>query len=222
MNFGEFEKEYLSIRGKEGRIYDDATVKKLPFIDHPEWRVRARSVQRLLRQLKKEQCVSFVEVGCGNGWLTNYLSENLAINGVGVDINKQELDQAIRVFQGRSTFIYGDIISLNLAASTTIFAASIQYFPDFEKIIDSLTGTIHIIDTPFYSDGAAARKRSEAYFDGMNSNMKDFYFHHEYNDLKKYDVEFLYRPNRIKTFFGDSPFPWIRIRKGPSASSQSK
>lgn len=213
MSFDEFEKEYLAIRAKEGRIYDDDVVRRLPFIEDKEWKIRARSAQRLLKQLKKEKCTSFVEVGCGNGWLTNYLSDNLKIAGVGIDINKTELDQATRVFSGKTTFKYADIFSSNLNSDTFIFASSIQYFPNFEKTIDSLKGTIHIIDTRFYEDATDARKRSEKYFESMNSGMKPFYFHHELRELKKYNHEFLYRPNRIRTFLGDSPFPWIRIRK---------
>jgi hypothetical protein len=66
-----FEKEYIAVRTKEGRVHDDETTRKLPFIDDREWKLRAASAQKLLKQLKKENCQSFIEVGCGNGWLTN-------------------------------------------------------------------------------------------------------------------------------------------------------
>jgi SAM-dependent methyltransferase len=217
MSFAEFEKEYISIRTKEGRVYPDDVVKKLPFIDDPEWKIRARSAQNLLHQLKKENCKSFVEIGCGNGWLTNYLQRELNATATGVDINKVELDQAKRLSDNKAKFYYADIFLDefgHLRSGTIIFAASIQYFPDFEKLIDVLSGTIHIIDTQFYEDATAARLRSEKYFKSKDAaGMKSHYFHHELKSLDKYDHQFIYRPDRLKKLFGGSPFPYIRIRK---------
>jgi len=215
MNFDDFEREYISIRTKEGRVYPDDVVRKLPFIDDPEWKMRTRSAKRLLEQLKKENCTSFVEIGCGNGWLTNYLQRELNAKATGIDVNKTELVQAERLSGGKASFYYGDIFSDELKdfrSGTILFAASIQYFPDLEKLMDILSGTIHIIDTRFYKDASAARLRSEKYFDANDAPaMKQFYFHHEIEKLR--GAEFIYRPSRIKTLLGDSPFPHIRIRK---------
>ncbi|HEX8060315.1 MAG TPA: methyltransferase domain-containing protein [Cyclobacteriaceae bacterium] len=211
-NTGEFEQEYFSIRGKEGRILDDDTVKQLPFIDHPEWKIRARSAKKLVKQLKKENCRSFIEIGCGNGWLTNYIQRELNIPAIGIDVGRVELKQAARISNGKATFVYGDVFSLDLNADATILAACIQYFPDPCKVIERLNGIIHIIDSPFYqaNEIAAARQRSKDYFKSKGANMDRFYFHHEF--IK--GAEVLYRPNRFKTFLGGSPFPWLRIRKG--------
>lgn len=214
MNFEEFEQEYISIRKKEGRLYSDDVVQKLPFAEGKEWRIRANSASKLAKQLKKERCSSFVEIGCGNGWLTNYLQRVLNVPAFGIDVNKTELEQAKRLFGSRSTFIYGDIFSMKeLPAGTIIFAASIQYFPDLHEVIDSLKGTVHIVDTPFYEDGSEARKRSENYFDSKDSNMKKFYFHHEYRSLEKYNYQVLYKPSVIGKLLGGSPFPWIKIHQ---------
>jgi SAM-dependent methyltransferase len=212
---GEFEREYFSIRQKEGRILDDETVRLLPFIDDPEWKIRARSARKLAQQLKKENCRSIIEIGCGNGWLTNYIQRELNVPAVGIDVGKVELKQAARIAKGRATFVYGDVFSLgDLKADAIVLAACIQYFPDPIRLLERLTGTIHIIDSPFYdSSGVAnARARSKDYFRSKDaSNMERFYFHHEC--IK--DVEILYRPSRFKVFLGNSPFPWVRIRKDP-------
>ena len=220
MNSSEFENEYLSLRSKEGRLHDDETVRQLPFVDDPEWKIRANSAQKLLRHLKRENVRSFIEVGCGNGWLTNYLQRELNVAATGIDVNRTELEQATRISGGRAKFIYGDIFSdvfNGIEADVIILAASVQYFPDPERLIDRLRskGTIHILDSPIYDVGAAAaaKERSKKYFDSKDApGMARFYFHHEIDKFG--GAEFLYKPNKISKFFGGSPFPWIRIRKG--------
>lgn len=218
----EFENEYITIRTKEGRIHDDNTVKQLPFIDDPEWKIRSVSTKKLLSYLKKERTTSIIEVGCGNGWLTNYLQRELNAVAYGIDVNRAELEQAARTSNG-SVFFYGDIFSnafSEFKADAIILAACIQYFPDLPRLINLLKpkGTIHIIDSPVYQTGAAAeaRERSRKYFDSKDAAaMQRFYFHHEVDTLKDLGARFLYTPNRAKTLLGGSPFPWIMIRKAP-------
>ena len=218
---GDFENEYVSVRTKEGRMYDDDTVRKLPFVQEPEWNIRASSAKKLVSQLRKENITSFVEIGCGNGWLTNYIQRSLNIPAYGIDINKTELKQAARISNCNAAFIYGDIFSdafNDLAADAIVLAACIQYFPDLRRLIDLLKhkGTVHIIDSPLYETGMAsgAGERSRKYFDSKNAaGMGKFYFHHELDALS--GAEFLYRPTKLKRLLGYSPFPWIRIRKAP-------
>lgn len=208
---GEFEHEYLSIRQKEGRILDDEVVKRLPFIDHPEWKIRAKSAKKLAAYLKKEKCKSVIEIGCGNGWLTNYIRCELNVPAMGIDVGKLELKQAARISERRATFVYGDVFSMNdLQADAIILAACIQYFPDPDRLVKHLNGTIHIIDSPFYEEVDEARERSRKYFRSKDApGMERFYFHHK---LIK-DAEVLYRPNRIKVWLGGSPFPWLKIHR---------
>lgn len=210
---GEFEKEYVSIRTKEGRMLDDEVVKRLPINNTAEWKVRRNSAQKLVHQLKKEKCSSVIEIGCGNGWLTNYIHKNLSIPVCGIDVEKQELEQAARVFN--LDFIYADIFAIDeLKADAIILASCIQYFPDLTALINRLHGLIHIIDSPIYLKGtaSAARSRSEAYFRSQEAKgMSKFYHHHEIDKILEYNPKFLYRPNRLDGLMGNSPFPWIRI-----------
>lgn len=228
---GEFEKEYVNIRTKEGRMYDDTTVAKLPTIaaSHPlyhEWKIRKNSADKLITQLKEEMCGSILEVGCGNGWLINYIQDHITIPAYGIDVGNAELKQAVRRSNGRAAFAYGDVTSNafdGMKVDTIIMAACAQYFSDLRMLIGRLmpmlnnNGSIHIIDTPFYKSGSSieARSRSAEYFKSKGSGgMQSFYFHHEIDDLKDLGAEFLYRPNRIKKLLGNpSPFPWVRIRK---------
>src|SRR5215218_10047902 len=99
-----FEQAYISLRGKEGRIYSDEQVSELPQVtdDHlykKEWDVRKASCKRLIEYLqKKEGPLKILEIGCGNGWLANQLATLEGASVKGVDINWIELDQAARVF----------------------------------------------------------------------------------------------------------------------------
>src|ERR1700740_506529 len=98
-----FEELYIGIRHKEGRMYPDEIVKTLPEVPatHPhyaEWMVRKRSSLRLIRYLAaKKRPLRLLEVGCGNGWLCHRLSAIPGAGVTGMDVNHNELEQAVRV-----------------------------------------------------------------------------------------------------------------------------
>jgi SAM-dependent methyltransferase len=214
----EFEQAYLDIRKKEGRLHDDDTVMKMPFIaGSTEWKIRANSAKQLIKRLRKENCKSLIEIGCGNGWLSNYIQKELNIDVCGIDIARFELEQAARISQGRSVFVRADIFSLrDMTADVVLLASCTQYFPDLKKLIEHLVtiGTVHIIDSPFYEKGEAeaARRRSSTYFDSKGAPaMKSHYFHHEADSLHEFDPVFLHRPTPFNRILNASPFPWIRI-----------
>lgn len=230
-----FEKKYISVRQKENRIYTDNGVLELPEIDpnHPhykEWIVRERTCIRLTKYLKaKHKPLEIMEIGCGNGWLCAQMSKISNTEVYGVDVNFTELAQAARVFENRANlhFIYGDIQSglfLPSQLDIIVFAAAIQYFPSFKKIIDIALhhlndeGEIHILDTLFYnsSEMAGARQRSEEYYASLGyPEMADHYFHHDKKELKQFHIRYLYDPNRLlnQLIRPNDIFPWICIRK---------
>nr|MDQ3007726.1 class I SAM-dependent methyltransferase [Chloroflexota bacterium] len=95
---------YLRLREKEGRLYSDETVARLPVTSArhrlaAEWRARTKSASRLTRYLSaRPRQLSILELGCGNGWLSNLLSK-AGHSVVAMDQNRFELKQAARVFQ---------------------------------------------------------------------------------------------------------------------------
>ncbi|MGZ5220651.1 MAG: class I SAM-dependent methyltransferase, partial [Chitinophagaceae bacterium] len=119
---GAFEKLYIQLRKKEQRFYTDDEVRSLPWITatHPhykEWLVRTKSCKQLIKYLdKKSNPLNILEIGCGNGWLSAQLAINISGHVVGMDINKEELVQAARVFSTISNlkFIQGDIRAAQL------------------------------------------------------------------------------------------------------------
>jgi len=95
-----FEELYLKLRAKEGRLYPDEIVKLLPEISsthilNKEWRIRESSAKKIAGYLKAQEIVNPVvlDIGCGNGWLTNYLSTRFPAIYCGVDVNKTELEK---------------------------------------------------------------------------------------------------------------------------------
>jgi len=230
-----FEEMYGKLREKEGRIYTDTQLKKIPDLDpqHPyfkEWRTRKYSCQRILAYLKKKnKPLKILEVGCGNGWLSNQLSKISNTEVLGVDPHRLEIDQAQRVFLNPNlNFRYGNldtILSWGLGFDIIVYAASIQYFPSLpdsvQKSLEILSagGEILLIDSPLYSktELIKARRRTELYYSNLGfPEMSRYYFHHGMDDLNDFAPKILYNPistwNRIRQ---KSPFFIISIqRKG--------
>jgi 2-polyprenyl-3-methyl-5-hydroxy-6-metoxy-1,4-benzoquinol methylase len=234
------EEIYLKTRKKEGRLYDDSIVKNLPEfpLEHryyTEWRVRKLSSQKLvnyLSNIKGEKDI--LDLGCGNGWLSNMLSDIDNSNVLGMDLNTAELEQASKVFLPKNNllFAYADIFNITLNEykfDFIILAAMIQYFRDISSLLENLLGKlkdegeIHIIDSPLYSEKevSKARERSASYYAELGvPEMKEYYNHHTLREiLANFNAEIFYNPNssmnRIKRSLSKSysPLYWIRIKK---------
>jgi 2-polyprenyl-3-methyl-5-hydroxy-6-metoxy-1,4-benzoquinol methylase len=208
-----FEERYIELREKEHRVHTDEELRKLPEVSssHPyynEWKKRKQSCRRLIKYLgRKKMPLQLLEIGSGNGWLAAQLA-NGNIEVTGIDINLTELEQARRVFAGRKDlhFVYGDLrdnLFENRFFDVIVFASSIQYFPSLKEILKvamkhlSLSGEIHIMDSPFYDhrELAAAKQRTEAYFNSMGSaGIKEFYFHHDIAGIRNFNPRVLYDP----------------------------
>jgi len=238
--FVESEEAYLKLRDHEGRLYSDEMLRNLPEVrrDHPlykEWRIRASSLNRLLDYLAlKPQPLSILDIGCGNGWMSNQLANRLQGEVVGLDTNRKELEQGARVFVDNPGlfFVYGDLFeSLFPEGSFDIItlAGSVQYFPDVEVLMDQLYfymkagGEVHIMDSPFYKRGDAekAKQRSIRHFAQSGfPEMAQSYYHPLYAALKPFAPTCLYNPKTLKhrierrlMNLNLSPFRWIRMIK---------
>ena len=230
----DFLEQYYLLRRKEGRIYADEEVNKLPEINsqhqhYQEWQIRKRSCQQLLKYLsRKNISLDILEVGCGNGWLSANLSTIPSVSVTGIDLNRVEIKQAQRVFTN-----IGNLKFLNCSLDdeeikhrqfdTIVFAASIQYFSSLTDVLYSTLnilkpdGEIHILDSHFYNKNGvdSARERSANYYRSIGfPEMCQHYFHHSLEDIKLFNYEVLYNPhsffNRMKKT--KNPFPWICVK----------
>ena|SRR6186713_1258209 len=230
-----FEKKYITTRSLENRLYSDEEVMRLPEI-HPghthskEWLLRKRSCKRMVRYLgSKGRNREILEIGCGNGWFSHHLAEIPGARVTALDINFTELQQAARVFSDDPNlhFIHGDIRSGILGEAEfdyILFAASIEFFPSFKKIVHLALsylkpkGELHITDSRFFRPGEIeiARRRNQSYYSSLGyPEMADFYFHHNIMDLQSFDYSRLYDPYsfRNRLFGKKEGYPWIRIKK---------
>lgn len=231
----EFSEAYIALRRAEERIYSDEEVMQLPLsnpahVHSREWNLRKVNAERFRTYLqKKNKELKVLDVGCGNGWLTNLLSSIPRIHITGTDINLAELEQARRLF-GTGTskrFVYGDIRSGILEPKMfdiIYFAASIQYFESFHAVISAALrllkpgGEVHLMDSIFYQppEVEKARYRSKIYFELKgHQSMQQYYFHHSLEDLEPFNHQFLHHPGRLISRINarNNPFFWIRIIK---------
>jgi 2-polyprenyl-3-methyl-5-hydroxy-6-metoxy-1,4-benzoquinol methylase len=226
-----FEQLYIRLREKEGRLYTDEELVKLPAIrsDHfyqQEWAIRERSLKKMATYLKhKGDELAILEVGCGNGWLTAQLATLTKNKVTGIDVNGVELDQAKRVFHHvpNLEFIHCTLDAVEMQDKifdVIIFAAAIQYFPSLKKIIKAATGyltlqgEIYIMDSVFYRQDeiAAARKRSADHFSSMGCDeMAAYYFHHSMEDLKRINPTVLHDPSFLLNRFSLHKNPFYHV-----------
>ena len=226
-----FEKIYLEVREKEKRILNVEEIRKLPHVpkDSPDallWRTRRKNINRFLKHLahKKRAC-NILDIGCGNGFFTKLMQEQGHFV-VGIDVNLLEVNQAVTAFGAEEIiWVYGDILCDPLPEATfdiITFCCSFQYFENTELLLRRCKqflkpgGEIHIIDSPFYNEigKAAAKARSKEYFEKVDVlPMQDYYFHHSYETLQNFIIQFNYKPNLFRTkLLHDSPFPWIVLK----------
>jgi len=228
-----FGQEYIRLRKKEGRIYRDEELRRLPDIpaNHrhaAEWKIRKSAALKLRNHFqKKDRSWKILEPGCGNGWLSNLLAANRQHQVTGADINETELEQAARVFSNQPNlqFIKGSLDHPALKQENydaIVFASSIQYFPSLPEVIHlsmellNPGGELHILDSPFYQQRelTAARQRTIRYFESMGMpGMAAYYFHHCLDDLTGFNYTLMSGPTNRFRFFNNNqnPFPWICI-----------
>lgn len=230
-----FEDIYIKLRNAEGRLYNDSEVKELPDVPtghryYTEWQIRKKSLRMLIDYLNsKPEPKTILEMGCGNGWLTNKLSEIKNSEVVGLDINVQELEQAVRVFGEKPAllFINADIFKIPWKFDYIMLSGVIAYFNDLKKLLSRLLekinpgGEIHIIDSPLYKESSDAKARSKEHFENLGvPEMINCYHHHRFDELKEFNYEVLYNPNsfvnRVRRFLNPegTPFYWIKICAG--------
>ncbi|MFN0275645.1 MAG: class I SAM-dependent methyltransferase [Chitinophagales bacterium] len=113
-----FEKLYLDVRRAEGWFYEEREIINLPDVKiddlhKPLWDIRKKSADDFIKYISEMKNMnSLLDIGCGNGWLTNKVAK--AKPGAlvaGIDIIATELQLAAKVFQKEGiNWICGDVM----------------------------------------------------------------------------------------------------------------
>lgn len=181
--FAVFLREYRVVRESEGwGAPAPDYYRSLPHVavDDPRraiWRIRAKSFRRFLRWIADDRCLKILDVGAGNGWLSNQLARrghalaavdvsNDARDGLGAWTN---YEAHFGCYQSEFDHLPFDDAQFDVV----IFNASLHYAADPVAPLREASrvlaqpGRIVVIDSPFYSTtagGEAMIREREAGF----------------------------------------------------------
>ena len=228
----DFSDTYIKVRKKENRFYSEAQIKNLPDLDekdihYDEWQLRKKSTNRFLNHIKsRNKPLRILDIGCGNGWFSNLMSNIERVEVVGLDVNTIELEQATNSFPKENlSFVCANLFEItelnDQKFDVIVFNSCIQYFENLNELFqitrDLLleNGEIHIIDTPFYKNNEieSARQRTQTYYKNLGfQEMAKNYFHHCFENLGNYIIKYKPTTSFLRYFKKDSPFCWILIK----------
>ncbi len=190
-----FRSTYRTVRDAEGWGCDDpAYYRALPYADrsgrHSDiWRIRAKSFEvfssRILAPLEASGPLAIADLGAGNGWLANRLTQRgHAVAAVDLDDDPRDGLGAHRHYRphadrpGAPPFpaVQGSFDRLPWGSSTfdlVLFDGTLHYSRDYEATLREAlrvlrpTGSIAVLDSPFYRDTetgeAMVRERSRGF-----------------------------------------------------------
>ena len=86
-------------------------------------------VMEMIKLYNVGNAYSFVDAGCGNGWLVRYLFENTnCVNGIGVDGSKKMIKKA-RLLDNLGTYFNADLLSWNPEDKVNVvFSMEVLYY----------------------------------------------------------------------------------------------
>ncbi len=171
-HYARFVADYEAIRRAEGRGSSSAEYyRALPFKDlsghhQADWQIRARSFDVLVKdvltqiQLPLERSLKVIDLGAGNGWLSNRLSaQSDRVIAVDLLVNEQDGLGAWKFYEHGFTPVQAEFDHLPIMdcfADAVIFNASFHYSENYvETLREALRvlspqGRIVIIDSPVY------------------------------------------------------------------------
>jgi SAM-dependent methyltransferase len=229
-HYARFLRDYETIRRSEGRgSTSENYYRLLPFKDltgnhKTDWRIRARSfralVNRVLTPLQNpvERSLKILDLGAGNGWLSNRLAEQ-GDRVFAVDLSINDLDGlgAWKYYEHTFTPIQAEFNHLPIAdhfADAVIFNASFHYSEDYVETLKealrvlSKKGRVIIMDSPVYRRGESGKRmvqEREVQFKekyGFASDNLESENYLTYARLKELAQELNLRWNFITPFYG--------------------
>ncbi|MFN8381933.1 MAG: class I SAM-dependent methyltransferase [Anaerolineales bacterium] len=236
-HYARFISDYETVRRSEGRFSPDSSYyHALPFKDTSgkfptDWRIRAASFRALQKILTAESTI--LDVGAGNGWLSNRLSlSGYNVCAVDLLLNPEDGLGAWSHYQSQFSKVQSEFVKLpfpDKSVSTVIFNASFHYSEGYkETLVESLrvlalNGKIIIIDSPVYHNADSGEQmvaeRKSAFLSryGFASDSLKSENYLTYQRLEELGEELKIVWRHIRPFYGVRwalrPF-WERLRGG--------
>ena len=184
--FEKFLCDYMKIRRAEGRGSNDpACYRALPFEDLSgrnveQWRMRATTYRYLESRLLPESPIDILDLGAGNGWLSNRLAQR-GHRPVAVDIFTDALDGlgAARHYGISFPLVEAEFDRLPFVGRQfdwAVFNCSLHYSVDYRHTLEEMLrclrpqGQIVILDSPIYrrrEHGERMREERHQQFEKM-------------------------------------------------------
>jgi len=182
-HYARFITDYETIRHSEGRGSTSADYyRALPFKDlnglhRADWAIRARSfnvlVKNVLTRLQNplERSLRILDLGAGNGWLSNRLSgQDDRVIAVDLSVNEQDGLGAWKYYEHSFTPVQAEFNHLPIMdhfADAVIFNASFHYSEDYVRTLKEALrvvtreGLVIIMDSPVYRRAASGEEMVE-------------------------------------------------------------
>jgi len=188
-HFQEFIEDYERIRHLEGRGSQDADYyRSLPFVDitgrwQEDWQIRSRSYKTFVEKIlvpfeyHLNRPVRILDVGAGNGWLSNRLaSRGHSLVAIDLLLNEEDGLGAWRYYTSKFLPIQAEFDHIpflpgqfDLVVFNASFHYSTEYMATLQEGLDKLVpgGRIVILDTPVFHSAESGEKmvrQREKYF----------------------------------------------------------
>ena len=165
-----------------------------------------KNVLKFLKKISFDQPFTFLDVGCGNGWVIRYVTEiSTCKKAVGIDKSKKMITQANKkIKNNKENFIHTDVESWKYTGKFNfIFAMESIYYADsieaaIKKIYKLLKpGGQFFCGTDFYTDNKATTKWAKIMKIQMHLHSKK-----EWKEFFK-DAGFITQTKQIKDLKGN-------------------
>jgi SAM-dependent methyltransferase len=166
--------DYLTVRRAEGWGADRADYyRSLPHVDkdHPQraiWRIRKQNFERLIALIGNSEPSKILDIGAGNGWLTNQLAKrghtvaaldilDDRLDGLGAKVNFTSHFDAYQANFDRLPFD-GDQFDWVIFNAALHYTANIHQTLRGAKHVLKQRGRLAVMDSPVYSDVNSGRQ----------------------------------------------------------------
>ena len=125
-----------------------------------------KNVLKFLKTISFEKPFTFLDVGCGNGWVVRKIAnEKYCKKAVGIDKSKKMIIQSKKKIEGKEEYIHTDVESMKYKGKFDfVFSMESLYYADsieiaLEKIYKLLKpGGQFFCGTDFYTDNKATSR----------------------------------------------------------------